>query len=358
MNKAEIEKKNKNRIRFFIIATICIVVVIAAIIALVVGDAYSKSFVASVGSEKITVPEFRFFLKQQKVLMLSIAGSSDTDTFWNTQISGERAIDIAKGKALDNAKEFKIQLSKAKEAGVFLAKTDKDLVKTNHDAILKNNNNSATAANQYCLVTYGITYGEYSQILSEVVIYNKFRQAELNKITVTDAETKAKFDADPRSYDKVSVRSILYLTTDATTGAALSDDKIKLAETSANDMLARVKAGEDMQALALQYSQDPTVKDNSGLFTFDKYEAVTQAYDTNFSAWALKASVGDASVVKTSQGYQVVKLEKRDAPGYDNVKSKISDDIKSENLTNQITAWVKDPKYTTKYNNAIYNSIN
>ncbi|NMB96396.1 MAG: hypothetical protein GYA02_07275, partial [Clostridiaceae bacterium] len=97
----------RRNIALYVIAGVSVLIVIIAIIAGF--STYSQSYVATIGKMKVTIPEFQFALTQEKANMLDIAGNPDPDTFWDTTITGgEKAIDIAKRKSLENVRALKI----------------------------------------------------------------------------------------------------------------------------------------------------------------------------------------------------------------------------------------------------------
>lgn len=76
------------------------------------------------------------------------------------------------------------------------------------------------------------------------------------------------------------------------------------AKTKAEDVLAKVKAGEDFATLAKQYSQDTTASTGGDLGLFGKGKMVPE-FET--AAFALKA--GEVSgIVKTVYGYHIIKV--------------------------------------------------
>jgi len=78
----------------------------------------------------------------------------------------------------------------------------------------------------------------------------------------------------------------------------------------ANEVLQRLKNGEDFAALAKEFSEDPGSKDKGGL-----YEGVTEGggFDKDFEAAALALQPGQYTQepVKTQFGYHIIKLERK-----------------------------------------------
>ncbi|ONI48222.1 hypothetical protein AN643_02665 [Candidatus Epulonipiscioides saccharophilum] len=134
--------------------------------------------------------------------------------------------------------------------------------------------------------------------------------AELsNKVQIALSETYMPSEEDiatevelaKPAYEKVTARHILLLTTDEL-GQPLSDEvkaeKLELA----NELLERVKNGEDIGKLAAEYSEDPGSKDNNGEYTFGRGEMVPE-----FETAAFDTADGEywAEPVETSYGYHI-----------------------------------------------------
>lgn len=132
------------------------------------------------------------------------------------------------------------------------------------------------------------------------------------QINVTDAQVKKFYTDNPAKFEQpemVRVAHILIGTRD-TAGLDLSDDQKKAKRRQIEDILKRVKAGEDFGKLAKQYSEDPGSKDNGGEYTFPRGQMVPEFESV---AFALKKNE-ISGVVTTSYGYHVIKqLEKKPA---------------------------------------------
>ena len=337
---------------------LAIVVVIA--IALVIWFNVAGSYAATIGSEKIGTGEFKYYLEVEKQNMYKSALNVDpnltSETFWSTPMSGENAIDVAKKKVIDNLKLVKIQLIKAKESKISLTsaelKSIDDGIKTNIiDSMGSGNKIQANTALQK---QYGFTIDDLRNAQIENYTVQKYQSSEIGKVTVADADIKKDYDADPKSFDKVTVRHILFLFV-GSDGKRSKEDSKKLAD----DTLAKIKAGDDMTALSEKLSEDPGVTSNKGEYAVTKFDSYVPA----FKDWALKANVGDMAVVEStdSKGYHVMKAEKRESQTFDtvkgNIKSQLIQDKFGKQYTDQLDSWKKDTKYNVKLNNPVYNSI-
>jgi len=127
-------------------------------------------------------------------------------------------------------------------------------------------------------------------------------------INVTDADAKKFFDEHPGAYDQPvlgRVREILLLTTsDFTTSAAppLPPATIQAKRTLIDELLKRVRAGEDFAALAKQYNEDPISKDSGGELTFKREQM--EFGDLAFSMKPNQIS----DVVTNDEGFRIIQL--------------------------------------------------
>ena len=131
----------------------------------------------------------------------------------------------------------------------------------------------------------------------KVELQSKLQQAQfLSKIYSTDVLAK-KADVTDEDVQKYLAEH-----------PELNTDEAK--KTKGNEVLQRLKNGEDFAALAKEFSDDPGSKDKGGL-----YENVSQGggFDKDFEAAALGLEPGKFTqdLVKTPFGYHIIKLEKK-----------------------------------------------
>ncbi|MCQ2485316.1 MAG: peptidyl-prolyl cis-trans isomerase [Clostridia bacterium] len=106
----------------------------------------------------------------------------------------------------------------------------------------------------------------------------------------------------------VSVRHILFMTVDSSTGEALSEDKIAAAKKNAEDTLAKWQKGDKTEdsfaKLATELTEDTGSKSTGGLYENFRYGEMVPA----FSAWSYDPArkTGDAAIVETQYGYHVM----------------------------------------------------
>lgn len=357
---ANVKKTSKGLIAGLVAAAI---IVIAAVILFVLQPWVAGS-VATVDNQKISKQEYMFYTKFNMTQFLSsITNNTKTpaDYDWKTKVGTETAKDQVKKTTLENIQELKIRIIKAKEAGMKLEKTDLDSVdKVINDQITQYG--SRNAAETAIKSAYGVTLSELKEIYKNLTLGQKYQTQENSKITVSDDEVKKYYDDNKKEFDKVTVTHILIKTVDDN-GVAVSAGKKAEAKKKAEELLAKVKAGEDIKALAEKYSEDKpavTTKDSPGYqgeYTFGKGEMVPQ-----FEDWAFgDRKAGDADIVETSYGYHVMQFHKRAETPYDDIKTGLKSSLLSkkqgEEFTKKMDAWKKETKYQVKQNESVIAKI-
>ncbi len=354
-------KKNKKNKKSIIIIASILVVLLAAIGGLYYINA--TNYVATIKGEKITTSEFKFFLGSTKTEMETSANvdrNSETalKEFWNTKVEGMDAREYAKQKALDSAKEFKVQLIKAKEKSLELDPGDLEDVKATLNDIkngMSSNYGGAEAGEKEFKKTYGISYKQYERILKDLMLVYKYVEGELPTFDVVETEMEDYYKESPKSVDTVSVRRILFATMDLTSPDAkeFTEQEKKEKKAQAEDILKKIKAGEDAEKLAVDLSDDTTVKENKGLF---KITSNTSSNVPGFQEWALDHKPGDAEILESPYGYFVVKVEER--TNYDEVKDKVKEAVQTKKYLERLENWTKESQYDVIKNEGIYNKIN
>lgn len=312
----------------------------------------SGNYVATLGEQKIPEDEFRYFLGMAKDNIEQRAGATDDaskKTLWSGKLGNQTAEEFAKDLALKNIQQYEIIFDKAKNEGY---KADETEVKNNNsqfDTYVESLGKGEEGKKAY-EKKYGISVDRAKTINSNLSVVEKYYNDQIKKLQASDEEMKKYYDENAQKYQQVTVRHVLFMTQDQSTGQALPQDKQDEAKKKAEDILKKVKAGADIAALAKQYSEDTGSKDNGGEYTFPRGQMVKE-----FEDWSFNAKVGDVGLVKTTYGYHVIKLEK--ILGFQDVKDTIKSAVISNKFDSMLEQWKKDTKYTLKKNDTVYNKI-
>lgn len=309
----------------------------------------SNDYVASVGSEKIKKAEFNVYLSNVKSIIANFISQNSSsltikENIWDTVIDGSTAATIAKQMALDHCKEQAIFLSKAKENKVVLSKEDLAKVDNSISQIIKQEG-SKEAAEKKLQEYYGISLAEYTQYIKEFELANKNLLQEINKIPISEDEILKTYENNKSSFDKVTVKHILLLS-----DSKQSSQEQEMIKKKADEILLKVKAGQDFASLAQEYSEDPGSKNSGGEYTFGKGEMVQE-----FEDWSFQAKEGDTGVIKTSYGYHIMKFVKKST--FADVKESVHAQLKNNVADLYMKKLVSDSKYVVVKNKSVYDAI-
>jgi len=172
-------------------------------------------------------------------------------------------------------------------------------------------------------------YLEYCKYYAaDQALFNKFAEG----ITITDADAKATYDADPSQYDARKTSHILVLFDAA--GDVPTDEEKQKAYNEALTILAKVKAEpEKFAEIAKEYSDDGSAASGGVIdVVFTRHD--TSLYEEYVAgAWALEG-VGDFSPepVESRAGYHIIRIDE-EYKGYET----FAEQIKEESLNAQVT---------------------
>ena len=155
------------------------------------------------------------------------------------------------------------------------------------------------------------------------------------KSKVTDKEINKSYEED--IFGDISAKHIL-ISPEVT--SSMTDAEKKAAEEAAlkeaNEIISKLKNGEDFSELAKQYSDDESTASNGGTLA----DFAHGSKDSEFEKAAKNLEVGKYTTtpVKTSYGYEIIlKTAQKDKPSLDTVKEDIIEELATEKLNNDAT---------------------
>lgn len=155
---------------------------------------------------------------------------------------------------------------------------------------------------------------------------------------IDEAALKKEYEqADKGQFTLASVRHILISTQNRK-----PEEALKLA----NDLIARIKKGEDFAKLAKEYTEDPGSKETGGLYE----NANVNNWVPEFKNAALTLPLNQISEppVKTDYGYHIMKVEKRVVEPFEKVKPALQQQALGKAYEKFITTELD--KLVTKWN--------
>jgi peptidyl-prolyl cis-trans isomerase SurA len=142
--------------------------------------------------------------------------------------------------------------------------------------------------------------------IREQLVANKMQNKITENVSVTPMEVK-------RFFESLSKDSLPYINTEVEVGEIVMYPKLNTAEkggarAKANELLDRIKKGEDFAVLARLYSQDPiSAAEGGDLGFFDRTQMVKE-----FTAVAFKLKAGEVSSVFESEfGFHIMQVTER-----------------------------------------------
>ncbi len=181
--------------------------------------------------------------------------------------------------------------------------------------------------------------GQLEMIINNFLAYQYLQKEVISKIKVTEKEAKAYYDKNPdlfKSPEQVKARHILI----QVPKEASEEDKKKLKE-KADEVLKKVKAGEDFAKLAAENSDDPGTKSKGGDLGFFSKGSMVPAFEQ--AAFSLKP--GEVSeLVETEFGFHVIKVdEKKEAVSepFEPIKEKVTQQVLREKQEAKVTEFVE-----------------
>jgi peptidyl-prolyl cis-trans isomerase C len=159
------------------------------------------------------------------------------------------------------------------------------------------------------LKAMGLTVDELRNKMNEQFTAQEVLEREL-KITVGDDAIKKFYDDNPSKFEQpemVRASHILFSTKEPDGKKDVPDEKKAAKRKQAEDVLKRVRAGEDFAKLAKEYSEDPGSKDKGGEYTFPRGQMVAEFETTAFGLKPNEIS----DIVTTQFGYHIIKLSEK-----------------------------------------------
>lgn len=237
--------------------------------------------------------------------------------------------------------EMKFILQNAEKKGVVL--TDEDILEIEKEMSLEDIDELLELSN--------LTEEGYREILNDAYLEKRL-QSTLEKEELENIEIDKYFVDNPERLYKYNIRHILFSTVDEETGFSKSEDEIKKIEEKANEVLTKIKEGEDFAKLAEEYTEDPGSKTTGGLYENVKVGEMVEEF--NDTMIALDVGELHDGLVKTSYGYHIMKLDNKSELTQEEI-DEIKLEIAGQKVQEEISTWFEDIK--VEINEEEYNSI-
>ncbi|KAF0146384.1 MAG: peptidyl-prolyl cis-trans isomerase C [Nitrospirae bacterium] len=248
-----------------------------------------KKIAASVNGENISEAEV-----QMAVNRLMPAGS------FHGRLSDERTEQLRKS-AVDSLIEKELLYQEGKRLGISVKKSEvKEIFNKNKEAFKKKKDFYSA------LEKMGLTEDSYRRLIEKELISRKFIKQEVeDKIRLSEANLEDYYNKNKGKFvspDRIRVRE-MSINVSPTATQAEREEKKKQAE----DLLKRVKAGEDFAALAYKYSEDDYRMKAGDLGLSHKGRLMQELEEA-----AYRLNIGEVSgLIETIYGYHIIRLEEK-----------------------------------------------
>lgn len=338
------ESKNISKKGIIAILVVALILIAGIILAIYYTN---NNYVFKVNDEKVYVKEFEMYLEQQKKGMEEEFGSPEV---WNNPIDGVPAIEHAKNTVKETLIDQKVRLQLAEKVGIKLTSEDKRGI----DQMF-----SSGYFTSY-LQESGMTEAQYRDIWEEYLIMNKLDEYVESTIQLSNEEIEEVINNSPSRTYNYNVRHILFSTfKDANNTIAMNEEEVKAVQQEAQQVLARINAGEDFATLAKEYSDDPGSRDNGGLYeNIHEGEFVTE-FDLVMTQMLEPGQVMSIPI-KTDYGYHIIKLENKtqfNEAEMAELRNEIADELRHEKAHESTLIQDELNNVQVVMNEKIYNEI-
>jgi len=261
--REESAKREKKKNLLSIVATIAIVGCIAALLIIVpmLKDREKFKEYFKINDESVSVLEFSFHytnLINSNATYLSYFGmtsAEDLETMVFDQEKGTTWADYFMETAAQSIKENRALIADAKAKNIPLDIEDDytaymDEVKTQAEA-------AGMTTKAYLSSLFGATEKELKDIIKDNLAAVAYSEYLYEQKQVSDEDAQAEYDANKADYDSVDYRVLDIV---AEYDEEATEEDIEAAKTAAKEkaeeMLAKVKAGEDFETLCATYAEE------------------------------------------------------------------------------------------------------
>ena len=263
----------------------------------VAGCGNKEVIVATINGEAISEQLYRINLwSTQRGL------EAAQENYWSFEnIEGKSPEEYAKAKTLKAITYCIVVQQKAKELDIKLTKEERAKIKEAAKADMK--------AKEAFAKEYGITRKDFEKYYTFAIQNENVVTLLANNYEPNEREVAAKIDEmknNGESLENANIIQILIKTRNEL-GEQIPNDKKEEAYKKAQNVLDKALAGEDMNTLASMYSEDPSVSQNLGNYSFARGDGLGDEIDQVVFE---QAEVGKVypEIIETAMGYEIIKV--------------------------------------------------
>ena len=265
-----------------------------------------ENSVVTVNGTHISKSRFNYYFYNEQDEILKSAGIANAADipadFWEQKTDGKTNLEMAKENALAALIDDVLKYQQAIEEDIKISNDERQMI----DSQIGQMKQNAEMMSQ--LEQINVDADTYKDLVTESMYIQKLlsKYVDEGKIKIDNEAVKADFESV-----YVKAQHILFLTTDETTGAALSEEAVAKKKALANDVLAKIRAGGDFEALMNEYCEDPGVANAPDGYVFTTGQMVQEFEDAAYSLAVNQVS----DIVETSYGFHIIKRVPFDMEG-------------------------------------------
>ncbi|MBP3318618.1 MAG: peptidylprolyl isomerase [Ruminiclostridium sp.] len=336
LQKQQEEAKDKRTNLLYAVVGVLCVALLAVVLMWNTGMIQRGATAATVKDTKYTTGDMQYFFNTAKQDTMSYyyqyLGTSpfNTSASLKSQVydstTGQTWFDYLMEQALDSAETFTALEAAAKAEGYTMSEEAQTYLDQELEALNSAREKAGfSSLDEYIQSGYGpyMTYDRFAEMCTMTVYVNDYIQTKMGSITYTDADYEAYYQENADSMDSFVITQFALRATVPTTDeagetiemteeekAAKFEDAKAAVKAKAEELMDRLEAGEDAQALAKEYEAD--------LFSTSIGEVrLGSAVNSAYSEWALDEARQSGDITLADYGassnhyYYVARFEDR-----------------------------------------------
>ena len=260
--------------------------------------------------------------------------------FFFNELNGRMPFNIARDNVIDDIKKYVYLMQEVERTGIKLDDGERADMETGIIISLGDEYNPENP-DEYFLYKYEVTKQQYMDYIFSLELIDRYIEEQSVKQEISEEKIDEYMELYGNYYSVYTIRSIFLSVSDESELAT----KMPIAE----DLLKRIKDGENMINLVNEFSQDGGNTD--GIFTVSNSE---NEYPYQILDWVYFSAEGDSGIVTAEDGIYILRCE--DIAIADNAEEEIKRIIGTEIIQENIQNVFEDSKYNPNINEELYNS--
>ncbi len=248
--------------------------------------------VVMVNGEKVSVGEFECYLYFVKNTIIS-SGGEDTEEYWSTfEIEGKKAGDVVKETALKNAIEYTLLAQKAVEMGADNSENTRVQQRKNYIEQIFGGDEASYLAR---IEEFGFSDEDFTEIIMNDYLSGEYYNRDVLP-EVTDNQVKEYYNKNYFRAQHILIAISNYVSD--------TSDGQKEAFARAEEVKAKLDAGESFESLFKTYNEDLGMMESEMGYVFAKNTIMPKSFEEAVEQLEIG---GVSDIVETDYGYHIIK---------------------------------------------------